>query len=1055
MRRTVGKDIRRGTLKLIAGITASFLLAPLFFSSSVLALPSPPADHDTVTENILFEHDGYSAVLYDNSNGLPTSEANDIVQTSDGFTWIGSYSGLIRYDGNTFERIDSTTGIASVVCLFVDSRDRLWVGTNDSGLAVMEQDGFRMFGKAEGLNSESIRCITEDSSGNIIAATTAGIAVIDGDMNLTMVSDVLLGDSYVREVSCGADGTIYGVTVDGDLFMLKDNVRTGYYGTGALSGEVLRTVTADPEIPGRFYLGTKESSILVCDTGNTVTVTDTINTDQLACINKLVFEDDKIWVCADNGIGIVYDGLINVLNNIPLESSVEEMMIDYQGNLWFTSARQGVMKIVHNRFSDIFERYDIPEVAVNATCIYNDNLCIGKDNGLTVLGDYGPVTSFPVSSARTASREDISGEITDLISTYSGVKIRSMMCDSQGRLWICSFSDNALIRYSDGEVTRFNSSDGLPSNRVRMICERSDGTFAVACTGGVAIISGDSVVRKYDVYSGIGESDVLTISETSDGKLLLGTDGGGIYVVSDDGIVNLTTENGLSSDVIMRIKPDRTRGIYWIVTSNSIAYMDEDLNITTIGQFPYSNNFDLYENNSGDMWILSSNGIYVVSVDELIANGEIDPIYYGRDNGLQSTATANSYSALTDEGDLYIAGSSGVIRVNIDTMGEQTDDIKTSMPYIEADGIRIYPDADGTFNVPSSAKKITLYCYVFTYALSNPDVVYFLDGFDQTPVEVSRDQFGMVDYTNLKGGTYHFTVRLCDSHGNMGEPLVFTIVKDRSLIEQWWFITALALLALLLVIVVVKTYIDYRMAKYKEKEEHDRMFIREMTEAVANTIDMKDKYTKGHSTRVAEYTVMLAKELGLPKDKVDMYYNIALLHDIGKIGIPPEVLNKPGKLTDTEFMMIKSHAKLGYNSLKHITTLPELAIGAKSHHERPDGKGYPDGLVGDQIPEVARVIAVADTFDAMYSDRPYRKRMNFDKVVSIMKEVRGTQLDSDVVDAFLRLVDKGEFRAPDDDGGGSVEDINNIHKKFDKEAAKEEQKEAQKEETSEEKKEKE
>jgi energy-coupling factor transport system substrate-specific component len=198
---------------------------------------------------------------------------------------------------------------------------------------------------------------------------------------------------------------------------------------------------------------------------------------------------------------------------------------------------------------------------------------------------------------------------------------------------------------------------------------------------------------------------------------------------------------------------------------------------------------------------------------------------------------------------------------------------------------------------------------------------------------------------------------------------------------------------------------------------------------------MKDKYTKGHSKRVAEYTVMLAEEMGLPKETVEMYYNIALLHDIGKIGIPPAVLNKPGKLSDNEFMMIKSHAKLGYNVLKHISILPELAIGAKSHHERPDGKGYPDGLTGDEIPPVARIIAVADTFDAMYSDRPYRKRMNFDKVVSIVKEVKGTQLDSEVVDAFLRLVDKGEFRAPDDDGGGSTEDINNIHKRQDKEAA--------------------
>ena len=114
--------------------------------------------------------------------------------------------------------------------------------------------------------------------------------------------------------------------------------------------------------------------------------------------------------------------------------------------------------------------------------------------------------------------------------------------------------------------------------------------------------------------------------------------------------------------------------------------------------------------------------------------------------------------------------------------------------------------------------------------------------------------------------------------------------------------------------------------------------------------------------------------------------------------------------------------------------MPELAIGAGYHHERPDGKGYPKGVKGDEIPRVAQIIAVADTFDAMYSDRPYRKRMNFEKAVSIIKEVAGTQLTADVVDAFLRLVEKGEFRAEDDQGGGTTEDIDNIHKKFENEA---------------------
>ena len=180
---------------------------------------------------------------------------------------------------------------------------------------------------------------------------------------------------------------------------------------------------------------------------------------------------------------------------------------------------------------------------------------------------------------------------------------------------------------------------------------------------------------------------------------------------------------------------------------------------------------------------------------------------------------------------------------------------------------------------------------------------------------------------------------------------------------------------------------------------------------------------------------MLARELGYDDETVEKYRNIALLHDIGKVGISSETLNKPGRLTDEEFKEIKSHSGKGYNVLKDISIMPELAIGARDHHERPDGHGYPRGITGDEIPRVAQIIAVADTFDAMYSDRPYRKRMNFEKTISIIKEVSGTQLAEDVVEAFLRLVEKGEFRAEDDNGGGSTEDITNIHKKQDADKA--------------------
>ena len=137
----------------------------------------------------------------------------------------------------------------------------------------------------------------------------------------------------------------------------------------------------------------------------------------------------------------------------------------------------------------------------------------------------------------------------------------------------------------------------------------------------------------------------------------------------------------------------------------------------------------------------------------------------------------------------------------------------------------------------------------------------------------------------------------------------------------------------------------------------------------------------------------------------------------------------PTAITYSQSNTVSATTK-GYEVLKDISIMPELSIGAESHHERPDGKGYPKGLKGDEIPKVAQIIAVADCFDAMYSNRPYRERMNFDIAVSIIKEVSGTQLSSEVVDAFLRLVDNGKFRAPDDKGGGSTENIDNIHKKF-------------------------
>ena len=144
------------------------LLLPLLLLTH-MAAAAEAAEGDRTVDPV-GQSENYTAVMYGNTNGLPTSEANDIAQTGEGFIWIGCYSGLIRYDGNTFERVDSTSGVSSAVCLHVDSRERLWIGTNDSGLALMERGEIRMWNEADGLGSAKICAIEEDGDGNIYVA---------------------------------------------------------------------------------------------------------------------------------------------------------------------------------------------------------------------------------------------------------------------------------------------------------------------------------------------------------------------------------------------------------------------------------------------------------------------------------------------------------------------------------------------------------------------------------------------------------------------------------------------------------------------------------------------------------------------------------------------------------------------------------------------------------------------------------------------------------------------------------------------------------------------
>ena len=314
------------------------------------------------------KHEGLAAFLYDNKTGLPTSEANAIATTSDGFLWIGSYGGLIRYDGSTFERFSSKTGIASVVGLFVDSNNNLWIGTNDNGAAVIDRFGnIKMYSKRDGLPSALVKTFAEDESGNIYAGTAQGVVIFDKEGSLSVINDPRILDTNIRCLETGVNGITYALTVNGDIFTLKNGQLLGYYrGEEDLGVKSIHSLLTDPEEPGNLILGDTESRIWYGNLTDGFPKDQKLSVKDHGSINSMKVIDGDLWVCATEGIFVFKKDSTEpkALENIPMNSNIEYVTTDYQGNLWFASSKQGVMKLVPNRFTDIFDHYGLADAVV-------------------------------------------------------------------------------------------------------------------------------------------------------------------------------------------------------------------------------------------------------------------------------------------------------------------------------------------------------------------------------------------------------------------------------------------------------------------------------------------------------------------------------------------------------------------------------------------------------------------------------------------------------------------------------------------------------------------
>ncbi len=697
--------------------------------------------------------------------------------------------------------------------------------------------------------------------------------------------------------------------------------------------------------------------------------------------------DGVLWIGTYGGLYRYNGTQFTLMDNFESVKNANCLYTDEAGRLWIGTNDSGLSICINDNIANVLDESD-GLGADSVRCITQ-----GAD-GRYYIGTTGSMSVVTLSGGLS-----VDTNIEEIVYAYS------VSADTEGNVAVVTDEGVLyLVRGTEVVASYQNKENGYTC------CQfTEDGSLYVGTEG-------NKIIRYAVTEDGLDNTKLLCLMECTDGSVLAGSDGAGIYRIQDGKVTgHYSKEDGLSSGVVLRlVKSMDDEGVF-VVTSNSLSYMDADGNIRECTNFPYYNNFDVVERQDGTLFVLGSAGIYVVDKKELLEGGALEYKLLNAKMGLQKSLTPNSWNYMDADENLYLSTDTGVVKFNLNQYDVATRSYRMYVKTIKIDDTVVKVERGEPTILERGVNRIEIVPEVINYSVNDPYVSIWLEGFDKEPKVVRQSELTNVVYMNLATNTYIFHLAVLDSKGqSVVAESTYTIEKEKEIYDYWWFrlyaIFVFTLAMFYMAWLVIRTQIQRTIAMQKRELELAKNQIEMGNETVltiARTVDAKDENTSQHSVRVSEYSVLIAKQLGYNAEQCETLRKTALLHDIGKIGIPDRVLNKPSRLDDEEYEIMKSHVVKGAEILKKFTLIDNVQEGALYHHERYDGKGYVHGLKGEEIPLNARIIGIADAFDAMTANRVYRKKLDFDFVLGELKKGRGTQFDPKLVDIMLSLIEEG------------------------------------------------